>query len=302
VDERSEELAALNALDMLESDEKRVLHGACVTDKDLRSFSAELGVVAAELGRLVAPLQPPADMKRRIRAKIRSRGGRMASISPGVMIGALGWGLAAALAAASVWLWNERGKLERELANASDVIAKVLPAADTNKGQVRTLEETLKNMRDDFEQKQASLNTEIDTLRKRETEAQARIAQLVAEAEAMKKQDAQSQLRISSVQSEIWEYRRAEMIVVWDARRKQGALLLDKMPKVEAGKDYQLWIVDPKQPEAVSAGVVSVDDKGAAKIAFKPAADVGDTVKFAISVEKKGGAEKKEGPVVLTGP
>lgn len=302
MDERSEELAALNALDMLESDEKRVLHGACVTDKDLRSFSAELGVVAAELGRLVAPLQPPTDMKRRIRAKIRSHGGRLASISPGVMIGALGWGLAAALAAASVWLWNERGKLERELANASDVIAKVLPAADTNKGQVRTLEETLKNMRDDFEQKQASLNTEIDTLRKRETEAQARIAQLVAEAEAMKEQDAQSQLRISSVQSEIWEYRRAEMIVVWDARRKQGALLLDKMPKVEAGKDYQLWIVDPKQPEAVSAGVVSVDDKGAAKIAFKPAADVGDTVKFAISVEKKGGAEKKEGPVVLTGP
>lgn len=302
MDERSEELAALNALDMLESDEKRVLHGACVTDKDLRAFAAELEATAAELGRLVAPVQPPADMKRRIRAKIRARGGRFASVSPGVMISALGWGLAAALAAAAFWLWNERGKLERELASASQMIAKVLPAADTNKGQVQTLEQTLKNMRDDFEQKQASLNTEIDTLRKRETEAQARIAQLVAEAEEMRKQDAQSQLQITSVQSEIWEYRRAEMIVVWDVRRSQGALLLDKMPKVEAGKDYQLWIVDPKQPEPVSAGVVSVDDKGSAKTAFKPAATVSGTAKFLISVETKGGAEKKEGPVVLTGP
>jgi anti-sigma-K factor RskA len=302
MDERSEELAALNALEMLESDEKRVLHGACVTDKDLRSFSAELEVVAAELGRLVVPVQPPADMKRLIRAKIRARGCRLASISPGMMIGTLGWGLAAALAAASVWLWNERGSLRRDLASASDVIAKVLPAADTNKGQVLTLEETLKKMRGDFEQKLTSLKTEKDTLRKRESEAQARIAQLVTETEEMKKQDAQSQLRISSLQSEIWEYRRAEMIVVWDARRKQGALLMDKMPKVEAGKDYQLWIVDPKQSEPVSAGVVSVDDKGAAKIAFKPAADVGDNVKFTISVEKKGGAEKKVGLVVLGGP
>jgi len=302
MDERSEELAALNALGMLESDEKRVLHGSCVTDKDLRAFTAELEATAAELGRLVAHVQPPADMKRRIRAKIRARSGRFSSVSPGVMIGALGWGLAAALAVASVWLWNERGKLERELANASDMIAKVLPAADTNKGQVQTLEQTLKNMRDDFEKKQAALTTEIDTLRKRETEAQARIAQLVAEAEEMKKQDAQSQLQIATLQSEVWEYRRAEMIVVWDARRSQGALMLDKMPKVEAGKDYQLWVVDPKSPEPVSAGVVKVDDKGSAKTSFKPVASVSSAAKFAISVEAKGGVEKKAGPVVMMGP
>lgn len=302
MDERSEELAALNALDMLESDEKRVLHGACVTDKELRAFSVELETTAAELGRLVTPVTPPADIKRRIRAKIRTRSDRFASVSPGVIVGALGWGLTVALAAAAFWLWNERGKLERELASASDVIAKVLPAADTNKGQVRTLEGTLKNMRDDFEQKKAALNVEIDTLRKRETGAQARIAQLIAEAEEMKKQDAQSQLQITTLRSDVWEYRRAEMTVVWDARRAQGALLLEKMPEVEDKKDYQLWIVDPKQSGPVSAGVVAVDGKGSARTAFKPATPVGGAAKFMISVEKKGGAEKKEGPVVLTGP
>jgi anti-sigma-K factor RskA len=71
---------------------------------------------------------------------------------------------------------------------------------------------------------------------------------------------------------------------------------------VEAGKDYQLWVVDPKSPEPVSAGVVKVDDKGSAKTSFKPVASVSSAAKFAISVEAKGGVEKKAGPVVMMGP
>jgi len=303
MDERSEELATLNALEMLESDEKRVLHGSCVTDKELRAFASELEATAAELGRLVAPVQPPEDMKRRIRTKIRSRGAKFWSVSPGVMIGALGWGLAAALAAASVWLWNERGKLERELANASEMVAKVLPAADTSKGQVQSLEQTVQSMRDDFEKKQASLKGEIETLRKRETEDQAKIAKLVAAAEEMKKLNAEAKLQISLAQSEIWEYRRTEMTVVWDARSGQGVLLLDKMPKAESGKDYQLWIIDPQKPDdPVSAGVVTVDAKSIAKIIFQPVSPVSSAAKFAISVENKGGVEKRTGPIVLVGP
>lgn len=303
MDERSEELATLNALEMLESDEKRVLHGSCVTDKELRAFASELEATASELGRLVAPVQPPEDMKRRIRTKIRSRGGKFWSVSPGVMIGALGWGLAAALAAASVWLWNERGKLERELANASEMVAKVLPAADTSQGQVQSLQQTVQSMRDDFEKKQATLKGEIETLRKRETEDQAKIAKLVAAAEEMKKLNAEAKLQISLAQSEIWEYRRTEMTVVWDSRSSQGVLLLDKMPKVESGKDYQLWIIDSQNPDApVSAGVVTVDAKSIAKTVFQPVSPVSSAAKFAISVENKGGVEKRAGPIVLVGP
>jgi len=52
----------------------------------------------------------------------------------------------------------------------------------------------------------------------------------------------------------------------------------------------------------VSAGVVEVNAKGVAKIAFKPVDAVGETVKFALSVEKKGGVPKAEGPIVLVGP
>ncbi len=306
MDERHEELAALNALGMLESDEKRVLNGASVADKELRDLSTELELTAAELARLIAPVEPPADMKRRIRAKMRSSGVKGAGLSRGFVLGGIGWALAAALAVASVWLWQDREKLVQQVAAVSRAMATVastIPAnATTEKKETRNIEEELKSLRSDFETKKAALSTEIEALRKRETDANARIAQLVAEAEALKQQEARSQLQIATLQSKVWEYRRSEMIVVWDGYKRQGVLMLDKMPRVDAGKDYQLWVVDPNKPDPVSAGVVTVDDKGVAKTAFKPVDAVGETVKFALSVEKKGGVPKNEGPIVLVGP
>ena len=304
MDERHEELAALNALGMLESDEKRVLNGASVADKDLRDLSAELELVASELARLIAPVEPPANMKRRIHAKMRSSGVKGAGLSRGFVFGSIGWALAASLAVASVWLWQEREKLVQQVAAVSRAMAPVTSVVPSSeKKETRNIEEELKGLRSDFETKKAALTAEIEALRKRETDANARIAQLVAEAEALKQQDERSQLQIATLQnSKIWEYRRSEMIVVWNGGKRQGVLLLDKMPRVESDKDYQLWVVDPNKPDPVSAGVVTVDAKGVARIAFKPTDAVGETVKFALSVEKKGGVPKAEGPIVLVGP
>jgi anti-sigma-K factor RskA len=305
MDERQEELAALNALRMLEGDEQRALDGACVSDKELRALNTELEQVALELARLVSPVEPPADMKKRIRAKIRSRGGPGAfGVSRGVILGTAGWALAAGLAMASVWLWNERSKLIEQHAAAVRAIAAAIPASSTaeEKKEARSLEDELKSIREDYEKKQTALNAEIESLRKRETEAQTRITQLTALADSLKQQNAQTQMEVTTLQSTVWEYRRSEMLVVWDSLRKQGVLMLDKMPRAETGKDYQLWVVDPQKPEPVSAGVVTVDDKGVVKTQFKPAEAVDKAAKFALSVEKKGGVTKKEGPVVFIGP
>jgi len=305
MDERHEELAALNALRMLEGDEQRALDGACVADKELRALNAELEQAAADLALLVTPVEPPAGLKKRIRAQIRSKGGAAAfGISRGAIVAASGWALAAGLAVASVWLWNERSRLIEQHASAVRAIAATIPASNPSeeKKETRSLEDELKSIRADYEKKQATLNSEIESLRKRETEAQTRITQLTTETEALKKQDTEAQLQIASLQSKVWEYRRSEMAVVWDGRRGQGVIMLDKMPRAESGKDYQLWVVDPGKPDPVSAGVITVDDKGSAKTVFKPIAPVGETAKFALSVEKKGGVPKNEGPIVFIGP
>lgn len=304
--ERFEELAAMNALGMLESDEKRTLDGTIARDKDLRVLGGELDQTVAELGYLIKPVQPPADMKKRIRAKMRAKGVKGVGFSREVIIGAAGWALAAGFAVASIWLWKERAGMTEQLAAASRAIAPpsnpVAPVVDDGKAKAHTLEEELKKRRDEYEAQKKALQVEIDTLRKRETDSSAQIAKLTADLEALKKQEQESQLQIATLQSKVWEYRRSEMLVVWDQKRGQGVIVLDKMPKVETDKDYQLWVVDPSKPDPVSAGVVTVDPKGSVKTVFKPVEAVTGEAKFALSVEKKGGVPKSEGQLLMVGP
>lgn len=303
-EERFEELAAMNALGMLENDEKRALDGAVARDKEVRSLTLELEQVTAELAYLVKPVEPPANMKKRIRAKMRAKGVKGAGVSRGVIIGGTGWALAASFALVSVWLWQQRASMTQQLAAASRAIAPVhnpaTPVVDD--GKTRTLEEELKKRRDEFEAQKLALAKEIETLNKRETEAKAQNARLTAEVAALKEQEQQSQLQIATLQSKVWEYRRSEMLVVWDQKRSQGVVMLDKMPKVDPDKDYQLWVVDPSKPNPVSAGVVTVDAKGSVKATFKPVEAVSGEAKFALSIEKKGGVPKSEGQLLMVGP
>ena len=210
MEERFEELAALNALGMLEGDEKRTLDGVIVRDHALKNLCTELEAAVAELAGAVTPFAPPAALKGRIRAKIRSRRTGAAKHS-GNYWAFTGWAAAAALAVSS--------------ASRSSAIC---PAVEG--------------------------------------------------------------------------YKQGVAVVVWDSEKHQGVLKLEKMPPVQVGKDYQLWVVDPKQPVPVDAGIVRVDSTGFAKVDFKPVTEVTDASKFALSVEKEGGVPKGEGPIVLIGP
>ena len=274
MEERFEELAALNALGMLEGDEKRTLDGVTIRDRALRDLCAELEDTAAQLAGAVAPLAPPSALKGRIRAKVRSRrngAGVAYSTGGGGFWTFTGWAAAAAFAASSAWLWMERDKLRTDLSLAS-----AETAAEVEKAQKSASEQ-----REGLEKQIASLNGEIAVLQKR---------------------DALAQMRIATLQSSVDAYKQGVAVVVWDSEKHQGVLKLEKMPPVEAGKDYQLWVVDPKQPVPVDAGIVRVDTSGFAKVDFKPVTDVTDASKFALSVEKEGGVPKGEGPIVLIGP
>ena len=303
-EERFEELAAMNALGMLENDEKRALDGAIARDKDLRVLAMDLEHVAAELACLIRPVEPPANMKKRIRAKMRASGVKGAGISRGVIIGGTGWALAASFAVASAWLWQDRAGMTRQLEAASRAIAPINNPATiiVDDGKARTLEDELKKRRDEFEAQKRALASEIESLRKQEADAKAQTAKLTAEVAALKQQEQQSQLQIATLQSKVWEYRKSEMLVVWDQKRNQGVVVLDKMPKVHSDQDYQLWVVDPSKPDPVSAGVVTVDSKGAVKTTFKPVEAVTGEAKFALSIEKKGGVSKSEGQLLMVGP
>ena len=303
MDKRYEELAALNALEMLESDEKRALSGAGLADKDLRALEDELRLLGAELGLLVSPVAPPAETKKRIRAAIRAQGGGLLrNLSAGMIVAILGWLLAAVAAVAAGYLSTDHSRLSRELDAASKAIAQVVPAANASQGKALTLEEELNKLRQDMDQKAQALNGQIEALRKSEGEAKDHVTKLLAEAEVAKEKNSEIDWKIFTLTTEIWEYRRGIMTAVWDKLRGHGVLLLEKMPRLQADQDYQLWVISAGQTEPVSAGVIAVDDKGAFKGAFKPASPVLGDAKLLLTVEKKGGAESPSSSKIFEGP
>lgn len=90
-------------------------------------------------------------------------------------------------------------------------------------------------------------------------------------------------------------------IAVWDPHRQEGELAVSKLPPLAPDKDYQLWIIDPQYPLPVSAGVFTVEPATSdARIRFKPDRPVTTAARFAVSVERKGGVPRAEGPIVLS--
>jgi anti-sigma-K factor RskA len=76
---------------------------------------------------------------------------------------------------------------------------------------------------------------------------------------------------------------------------------LDNLPPAGPGKDYQLWVIDPKNPQPVSAGVLTVATNGPIRTSFSPHGPIESASAFAISLEKAGGALKPEGQIILVG-
>ena len=93
----------------------------------------------------------------------------------------------------------------------------------------------------------------------------------------------------------------AVAIAVWNPEQQTGLLSIEKLPAIADTQDYQIWIVDPAYPNPVNSGVFHAGDGGKVAFAFKPDQPVKQAAAFAISLEKKGGGPKAEGPIVLLG-
>ena len=124
---------------------------------------------------------------------------------------------------------------------------------------------------------------------------------LRAEALALRTRDVFSKMKIASLTAQDEAYAKGAGVVVWDTEKQTGVIKLTNIPRPAAGQDFQLWITDPKYPQPVSAGVVPVGADGLARVAFAPERSIRSAEKFAISIERAGGAPAPGGPVVLLG-
>ena len=274
IDEERQDLAADYALNVLDPYKAGAFEAELASNAELRALTEDLCEAAASLAHDAPRRLPPPALRERILSSIRgeaiapSAPAPAPAVAPAAApiqsggISILPWALAAGFALTTGALWFERDQLRTDSSNLRQDAIGLREKAELNKGRI------------------AALTKEVESLKNRDQLAQVRIATLAA------------QLDI---------YKSATAVVVWDPEKQRGVVRLANLPRPEAGKDYQLWVIDPKYPKPVSGGVVPTDPEGSARVAFTATEPIEKADKFAISVEPAGGSPSATGPIVFLG-
>ena len=279
ISEDQQDQAALSALGLLDADEQAEFERTMPGDPELRALVDELCESAAALALAAEPatLHPRGELKVRLLARVAGGGSRAAPArngAHGFWSTHVRWGLAAAAALtpflAFLDVVRQPGEPERvrvwrqqsELRRMRDLASSLLIKTRQQSATIRGLDDALA-------QRQASPLTQVT------------VCQLELTPKAPEQPGG---------------------TVVWDPSRRQGELLITRLKPPAEGHDYQLWVVEDGRKDAISAGVVHVDAGGNARVEFKPDDPGGNQVQaFAVSLEKAGGSETNQGPILLSG-
>ena len=268
--ERHEELAALYALDLLEGAERHAFEAELSGNPELAALVASFAETTSDLALTVAPVAPPAGLKARILAAapvrpVEKTTATLIPFSRWLLLAA-----AAGLAVATLWLGSQNLRLHQE--NSA--------------------------LRTERELAQLAYRAAQNQLKERSILAESLINDLGRQ---LREQQDLTRLKITALASLAGNTPEAQAIAVWDPGRETGLLTVDKLPVIADNQDYQIWVVDPAYPNPVDGGVFKPGADGRAVLTFKGNKPIKGAAAFAISLEKKGGVPKAEGPIVLLG-
>jgi anti-sigma-K factor RskA len=321
IDERHEELAALYAFDLLEGAELASFETALAADPALRALVRELRASSAALAHTAPAAEPPAALKARILATIAARSAgepddeadNVLRPSASLFRTLLPWAAAACFALTAAWLGqlylsarSEVGLLRDTQALSDLSLKSTLNQLEAERilarRQIADSEKLLVETRGQL----ATAGQRIDTLTgatadlgRQLGDSKQRIAALT---DQLKVQGDLATLKITALASLLKNSPQALAVAVWDPAKQEGVLKVEKLPALASDKDYQLWVVDPQYPNPVDGGVFTVDPQtGEARLQFKGKQPVKAINAFAVTLERKGGVPKAEGPFVLLG-
>lgn len=322
IDERQQELAALYAFGLLEGEELASFETVLAQSAELDALVKELREASTQLALSAPQVSPPAGLKQRIMERLPARAASRPTASvirfPRSVI--VPWAIAASLALGCAWVG------QRYLAVRTENLAlrnhQLLSAMEARGAQLQVEAERLIAKRDiadaqkaadelktqltDREKQLVALGQRIDAL----TGASAIASKLLVEAREqiatlnnkLQAQGDLAQFKIATLASMAGNSAQALAVAVWSPKTQEGVLSVAKLPALSDDKDYQLWLIDPAYPAPVDGGVFTVNPAtGAARVTFKPNQRVNNAAKFAVSLERKGGVKKAEGPIVLIG-
>jgi anti-sigma-K factor RskA len=113
------------------------------------------------------------------------------------------------------------------------------------------------------------------------------------DAEQLRHSNALLGLRIVTLQAQDASYVASRVTVAWDPYEHRGVIALQDLPLPPAGKDYQLWVLDPNAPTPVNAGLIT------AARPFHTDPISTENPGFAISLEPAGGSPSPTGPILF---
>ena len=87
--------------------------------------------------------------------------------------------------------------------------------------------------------------------------------------------------------------------VLWSPETKQAVLYAYGLPRPDAGKDYQLWVIQGGTPK--SEGVFPVDEQGRATHVLPEVPTAEGVAAFAVTIEPAGGVAQPTGAMILLG-
>jgi anti-sigma-K factor RskA len=283
IDDALHTQAALYALDALPPDEAAAFRSQLAEVPGLAEIVAEYQAAAAGIAEAAPAAEPPAALRGRILAAISEKPAATESRHTSW----LPWALAAGFAFAAGALWVQNGHLRIENRGQLADWTKLNVELQSAKTDVASKDQSLASL-----QKELAVSRELDNVKTRQIEG---LQQTIV---VLEKRNALAETQVATLTSKLDGSYLAS--IAWDKSTQEGILHVRRLPAAGSGKDYQLWVIDPKYAAPVSAGIFTVQADGSATIRFAPTQKISDATTFAVSVEKTGGSASPEGPIVLS--
>ncbi len=274
IEESLQEEACLFVLGLLSETDSQTFHAEMARNRELRNFVAGANNATLALARSAPPQELSPEVKQRLLATLR-----LPAISSAVVAfpkrswrAVVPWSIAACLLGIIAWQ------------GSSHQTAKSRLQAEVKQRQVevQTSQEKLTSEEQQFLGVKNQLEKQLGAAQSEKTILLAQLAEL-------NQKDSLAQSQIEVLDSLLKDRPQAVAVSVWDSKAQTGQLLVENLPVLEAGRDYQLWIIDPEIVAPVSAGIFKVDAQGKVRLSFKPGQTVKTAAKFAVTEEKEGG-------------
>ena len=255
IDEHMEEQASLYVLGGLTPEETRTFEAALSRDAGLQQLVTALQISRDALAGSLPQVTPPPSLKEKILAQVAAQEKvvpfpvKTEARSEGWAIW-LPWALAACLMIVCAISFSQQKTLRQKVGEQAKQLTDLNQIADS-----------LRNQTEDLRHAVATLQ-ETNRL---------------------------ASLRIAMLGSMLADSPKAVAVSLWDDQQQRGVFVVQNLKPLPADKDYQLWVIDPKYPTPVSAGVFQVDGQGSVRLAFKANKLIQSANKFAVTQEPKGG-------------